>query len=117
MSLLNDPSVWREPKQWKTIPNECSQLLSNFGSISETFQSRPDISNLVSSIALQFAMDVFAELKDDISVQFRGSRTTHGARDRSHALARTLVITPHNMRRVPRLAHATAIARDRVASL
>jgi hypothetical protein len=123
MSLFNDPSVWRESKQWKavfgptTLVDGNSQLLSNFGSISETVSSATDISTLASNVALQFAMDVFAELKDDIPMQFRASRTTQGPRDRSIAPARTPVITPHNLRRVPRFGHATAIVRDRVTTL
>jgi hypothetical protein len=122
MALFNDPSVWRESNQWKAvfgptaIGDTNSQLVANFGSVNENAASNMDISELAARVAEQFAMDVYAELKNDIPTQFRSSRTSQGNRDGgSRALQpqRTPVVTPHNSRRVARIGHGTAPGRDR----
>jgi hypothetical protein len=123
MTLFSDASVWREANQWKAvfgsmgIGDTNTQLFANFGSVSETISPTPDVSLLAARITEQFAMDVFAELKNDISTQFRSSRTSQGNREGAGrpppAPQRTLVITPHNSRRVGRVGHGTAPTRDR----
>jgi hypothetical protein len=122
MALFNDASVWRESTQWKAvfgptaIGDASSQLVANFGCIDEYSSARPDISEIAAHVAEQFAMDVYAELKNDIPTQFRASRTSQGNREIASRPAppqRTPVVTPHNSRRVPRLGHGTAPGRDR----
>lgn len=114
MTLFPDASVWRESSQWKAvfgptaISDTNSQLFANFGSISENLPARADISQIAARITEQFAMDVYSELKNDIPTQFRSSRTSQGNRDiaaRPPPPSRTPVVTPHNSRRLPRMAH------------
>jgi hypothetical protein len=122
MALFNDPSVWRESTQWKAvfgptaIGDANSQLVANFGSVDDTFGSKPDIAEIAARIAEHFAMDVYAELKNDIPTQFRASRTSQGIREagsRQMQQQRAPVVTPHNSRRVNRVGHGTAPGRDR----
>jgi hypothetical protein len=122
MTLFSDASVWREANQWKAvfgptgIGDTNTQLFANFGSVSETVSPTPDRCALATRITEQFAMDVFAELKNDIPAQFRSSRTSQGNREgagRPPLPQRTPVVTPHNSRRVGRVGHGTAPTRDR----
>jgi hypothetical protein len=126
MSLFNDPSVWRESSQWKAvfgptaIGDATSELVSNFGSISESLLARTDISILALKVAEQFAMDVYTELKDEIPTPDRASRTSQAPRDqnsRPMPPQRTPVVTPLNHPRVLRFGHGTALGRDRFSSL
>jgi hypothetical protein len=125
MALFNDVSVWRESNQWKAvfgpigIGDANTQLFANFGSITEHRSTQPDIADLASRIAEQFAMDVYSELKNDIPIPFRSSRTSQGKREataRPVAPQRTPVVTPHNSRRIPRVTLGTPLSRDRSLS-
>jgi hypothetical protein len=123
MALFSDGSVWREANQWKAvfgptgIGDTKTQLFANFGSASGTISPPSDISSLAARITEQFAMDVFAELKNDIPSQFRCIRTSqgnrHGPTRPPPPPQRTPVVTPHNSRRVGRVGHGTAATRDR----
>jgi hypothetical protein len=126
MSLFNDPSVWREWSQWKAvfgptaIGDAASELVSNFGSISESVIEPTDVSILALKVAEQFAMDVYSELKEEIPIQDRASRTSQAPRDLNSRPApsqRTSVVTPLNHPRVVRVGHGTALGRDRLSSL
>lgn len=122
--LFNDPSAWRENNQWKAvfcpilIDERQSQLFSNFGSNLETQDSLADFETIVTSVTNQFAMDVFAELRNDLTLDVsRSSKTSQGYRDSKRPMppARTPVVTPHNPKRINRYG-GTSQARDRTIS-
>ena len=109
-TLFNDPAAFRESNQWRAVfatpsmNDNQSQIFSNFGSISDQMQNTQDFSALVAKITSQFAMDVFAELRNDImQASSRSSKTSQGIRDQPSKVItpqRTPgVITPHNPRR------------------
>ena len=70
-AVFNDPSVWRESSQWRAVfatPSDgTGQLFANYGSIDEDSTTFQDIDSMIQSIANQFAMDVYNELKNDIA--------------------------------------------------
>ena len=85
MAVFNDPSVWRECNQWRAVfanPSEGnSQLFSNFGSITEECPQTQDMESLIRTISEQFALDVFSELKNDLTFEpMRSVRTSQADR-------------------------------------
>jgi hypothetical protein len=88
-----------------------TQLFVNFGSVSDPSSPTPDVSLLAAQITEQFAMEVFAELKTDISTRFQSNRKSQGNRGgdvKPPPPQRKPVVTPHNSHRVGRVGHRTA---------
>ena len=110
-ALLNDAASWRESNQWRAVfatPSVGSQnqLFANFGSLSESKESETDLNDVVTRITEQFAMDVFSELKADLTEgPARSSKTSQGKRDISRKPImpqKAPVVTPYNPKRTSR---------------
>lgn len=109
MDIFCDPVVLRECNQWKSIycsPSACdghSQLFTNFGSISEEKKSDKGYDDIISIIAEKFAMDIYQELKNDLSTNQVRIQTSQAGRNKSrtkpYTTAKGSVITPHHSRR------------------
>ena len=107
-TIFNDPNVWRECSQWRSVfatPSDgTGQLFANFGSITEDSTPTQDLDNLVQIITNQFAMDVYNELKNDVTSEPMRSVRTSQAETRKTTFKPTIVhktptVTPVNSRR------------------
>ena len=107
-TVFNDASVWRECSQWRSVfatPSDgTGQLFSNFGSINEDSSTVQDIDTMIQTIASQFAMDVYNELKNDVSPEPMRSVRTSQAETRKTTIKptfahKTPTVTPVNSRR------------------
>ena len=107
-AVFNDPSVWRESSQWRSVfatPSDgTGQLFANFGSIDEDSTTTQDIDTIIKTIANQFAMDVYNELKNDVSPEPMRSVRTSQAETRKTTFKptfghKTPTVTPVHSRR------------------
>ncbi|EAX96849.1 hypothetical protein TVAG_470140 [Trichomonas vaginalis G3] len=107
-TVFNEPNVWRECNQWRSVfatPSDgTGQLFANFGSIDEDTTTVQDVETMIQVIANQFAMDVYNELKNDVTTeQLRAVKTSQAETRRTTFRPmgphKTPTVTPINSRR------------------
>lgn len=116
IEFANDPSIYLECNQWRavystpSVNDNCARIFSNFGSLNEDIKPVHDTEELVNSVAIQFAMDVYSELKSELQSDPTRIKTSHTERkavpQKPYAPHKTPSVTPHNSRRGSRNNHS-----------